>query len=200
MSLAPYGSVFVVFRDRESAQTPRADAGSLDSADRQTMRVAGPWQVRFLDGRGAPRSIEMEQLQSWTEHSYPGVRFYSGTARYKTEISMSEEMLKGDSPLILDLGALWAVGEVFLNGHPLGILWKPPYEVDIKAYAKAGVNRLEIEVCNTWANRLVGDATQTNGRQYARTNVTGSGTNRKLWKDMPLRRCGLFGPVTLNWK
>jgi hypothetical protein len=202
MSLAPYGSAFVVFRDKDAglAEAPEAGAGSLDSADRQTMRVAGPWEVRFPDGRGAPRSIKMDQLQSWTEHENPGVRFYSGTARYKTDISISEKMLRGDSPLVLDLGALWAVGEVFLNGRPLGILWKPPYELDVKACAKTGVNSLEIEVCNTWANRLVGDATQTSGTRYAKTNVTGSGTNRKLWKDMALRRCGLFGPVTLNWK
>jgi hypothetical protein len=109
-------------------------------------------------------------------------------------------MRRGESPLILDLGALWAVGEVFLNGRSLGILWKPPYELDVKPFAEAGVNSLEIEVCNTWANRLVGDAVQTGGKRYAKTNVTGSGTNRKLWKDMALRRCGLFGPVTLNWK
>jgi hypothetical protein len=198
LALAPYGSTFVVFRGEDT--TPAIRVQSLDSADRQTKPVTGPWDVRFLDGRGAPRSIKMDELQSLTKHTNPGIRFYSGTARYKTEINISERMLKGDSPLILDLGDLWAVGEVFLNGRPLGILWKPPYEVDIKPFVKTGVNTLEIEVANTWANRLIGDAVQKRGKRYAKTNVTGSGTNRKLWKDKAPRSCGLFGPVTLNWK
>lgn len=202
VSLAPYGSTFVVFRDKDTElpEAPKAGAGSLDTADRQTMRVAGPWDVRFLDGRGAPRSVKMDELQSWTEHKNPGVRFYSGVARYKTEINISERMLRGKSPLILDLGALWAVGEVFLNGQSLGILWKPPYELDVKPFAKAGANTLKIEIANTWANRLAGDAAQTSGKRYAKTNVTGSGTIRKLWKDMTPHPSGLFGPVTLNWK
>ncbi|MEA3224634.1 MAG: glycosyl hydrolase, partial [Planctomycetota bacterium] len=198
LSLAPYGSTFVVFRDKDTAAGIRVQ--SLDPADRQTMPVAGPWDVRFLDGRGAPRSVKMDELQSWTKHENPGIRFYSGVARYKTEISISEKMLTDDSPLILDLGALWAVGEVFLNGHPLGILWKPPYELNVKPFAKAGVNTLEIEIANTWANRLAGDAAQTGGIRYTKTNVTGSGTIRKLWKDITPRPSGLFGPVTLNWK
>ncbi|MHC4297830.1 MAG: glycosyl hydrolase [Planctomycetota bacterium] len=198
LSLAPYGSTFVVFRDED---TPgKTSVQSLDAKNRRTTSVAGPWQVLFPSGRGAPRSIEMDRLRSWTEHRNPGVRFYSGVARYKTEINISERMLRGDSPLILDLGDMWLLGEVFLNGRSLGILWKPPYEVDIKPFAKAGPNTLEIEVANTWANRLIGDAVQTGGKRYAKTNVTGSGTVRKQWKDMTPRRCGLFGPVTLNWE
>lgn len=202
LSLEPCGSTFVIFRNKhaELPEVPKAVAGSLDPTDRQTMPVAGPWDVRFLDGRGAPRSVRMDELQSWTVHKNPGVRFYSGLARYRTKISISERMLRGDSPLILDLGALWAVGEVFLNGHPLGILWKPPYELDVKPFAKAGDNTLEIEIANTWANRLAGDAAQTSGKRYTKTNITGSGTIRKLWKDMTPRPSGLFGPVTLNWK
>jgi hypothetical protein len=38
------------------------------------------------------------------------------------------------------------------------VLWKAPYSVDITAVALAGTNRLEIEVTNTWVNRLAGDA------------------------------------------
>jgi hypothetical protein len=56
---------------------------------------------------------------------------------------------------------------------------------------------LEIEITNTWANRLVGDAQLPPEKRYCRTNITYSGTPGKPWKDIPLRESGLFGPVEL---
>ena len=57
------------------------------------------------------------------------------------------------------------------------------------AAAVAGENDLEVEVANTWSNRLTGDA-QGAGDQFARTNVPWS-------KDTPLQPSGLLGPVQI---
>jgi len=59
--------------------------------------------------------------------------------------------------LWLDLGRVEVMAEVRLNGQDLGILWKPPYRVDIGEAAKAGDNTLEIKVVNLWINRQIGD-------------------------------------------
>ena len=47
------------------------------------------------------------------------------------------------------LGRVHFVAEVYLNGKSLGILWKPPFRVDITHAAKPGKNKLVIEVANT---------------------------------------------------
>jgi hypothetical protein len=46
---------------------------------------------------------------------------------------------------------------VWLNGKYLGILWKPPFRVDITSAARPGLNRLVVHVTNLWVNRLIGD-------------------------------------------
>jgi hypothetical protein len=49
------------------------------------------------------------------------------------------------------------MAQVKLNGKDLGILWKPPYRVDVTEALKAGNNSLEVEVVNLWINRQIGD-------------------------------------------
>ena len=47
--------------------------------------------------------------------------------------------------------------EVSLNGHDLGVVWTPPWRVDITSAVKAKNNKLQIKVTNCWANRQIGD-------------------------------------------
>ena len=97
----------------------------------------------------------------------------------------------------LDLGDLWSVGEVYLNGEQMGIVWKSPYRIDITDAIRKGENVLRVEVANTWANRLIGDAMFPDDKQYCQTNITGTETIRVPWKMAPLNKSGLFGPVHL---
>jgi len=161
------------------------------------MKLIGPWKVYFPAGWGAPDSVIFRELKSWTEHENPGIRCFSGTACYKTEFEIPRQWLGNGKKLYLDLGQIWAVGEVRLNGRSLGIVWKPPYRVEITEAVRVGQNKLEIEITNTWANRLVGDAQLPPGQRYCRTNITASGTPGKPWKGIPLRKSGLLGPVEL---
>ncbi len=161
------------------------------------MRLTGPWKVCFPGGWGAPNSVSLDELVSWTDHENPGIRYFSGIARYEKEVEIHRKWLRDNSRLYLDLGQIWCVGEVFLNGQSSGIVWKSPYRVEITEAVKMGSNILEVEVANTWANRLVGDARLPEGQRICRTNITGSGTPRKPWRDVQLRRSGLLGPVRL---
>ncbi|MBN1508630.1 MAG: hypothetical protein JW955_17415, partial [Sedimentisphaerales bacterium] len=98
--------------------------------------------------------------------------------------------------LVLDLGRVRFVAEVWLNGRNLGVLWKPPFQMDITAAARSGRNDLVVDVANTWSNRLVGDAC-TEGRDFCRTNIAKSLTWTVPWKETPLLESGLLGPVRL---
>lgn len=161
------------------------------------MRLNGPWKVCFPTGWGAPDSVSLDKLVSWTDHENPGIRYFSGIARYEKDVEIPQRWLRDNSRLYLDLGQIWCIGEVFLNGQSVGIVWKPPYRVDITDAVKTGSNRLEVEIANTWANRLVGDARLPEDQRLCQTNITGSGTPRKPWREVPLRESGLLGPVRL---
>lgn len=118
--------------------------------------INGPWTITFPPGKGAPNSITMEKLISWSSHPEEGVRYFSGTATYTKKIVLTPEQLK-QQRLFLDLGRVEVMAWVKFNGQDLGILWKPPYSVELTGAAKAGENELEISVVNLWPNRLIGD-------------------------------------------
>ena len=178
----------------------------LASADGRTGEVAsgplpppivleGPWELRFPGGPGEPPALRLDRLISWTEHPDPLVRHFSGIAEYRLEFEIPEDWLAEGRRVFLDLGNLWAAGEAFLNDRPLGILWKPPYEADATGACRPGRNALRVEIANTWSNRLAGDALLPEAERRTRTNITHSGI--RPWKDTPLLRSGLFGPVRL---
>ncbi|MCP4608572.1 MAG: hypothetical protein GY845_07650 [Planctomycetes bacterium] len=176
-----------------NGRTIKFDIDRIPSA----LQLTGPWNVYFPVGWGAPNSVTFAELKSWTEHGNPGIHNFSGTANYKKNFRIPRHWFSKDRKIYLDLGNLWSLGEVTLNGHSLGILWKPPYRIEITDAARSGQNKLEIEITNTWANRLVGDTKLPPDQRYCRTNITYSGTPGIAWKDIPLRPSGLMGPVKL---
>lgn len=98
--------------------------------------------------------------------------------------------------MYLDLGNVTKVGEVWLNNKPLGIVWTPPYRVDITDAIKTGTNSLRVEVANTWSNRLTGDG--ITGEKFTKTNITKANKNLVPWEKLPLITSGLLGPVTIQ--
>jgi hypothetical protein len=119
--------------------------------------LGGAWELVFPPNWGAPDKITLEKLISWTEHENSGVKYFSGTASYSKNFDLPAACCGSDRTLVLDLGLVKNLAEVVLNGHNLGILWKPPFRVDISDVARAGENRLEVKVTNLWCNRLIGD-------------------------------------------
>jgi hypothetical protein len=47
---------------------------------------------------------------------------------------------------------------VWVNGARAGSVWKPPFELDITGFLKAGENHIRLEVANTAINRLAGES------------------------------------------
>lgn len=182
--LASGGSVFVVFQDarREGPPPPLIQPDSEES-------LAGPWTVRFAAGWGAPAETQFATLKSWTDSAEEGIKYFSGTASYQKSLDIAAGKTGPGRHVYVDLGGLREVGEVVLNGQPLGIVWKAPFRVDLTPAARAGKNELIVNITNLWINRLVGD-TLTKGKRYTRSNIDrGEG-----WGELP---SGLLGPVKL---
>jgi hypothetical protein len=134
-------------------KTARVEVGFLPPP----VEVDGPWMLRFPPGWGAPASVELDELISWTDHGDAGVRYFSGTAEYEKTFEIPEKLLERNNVLYLDLGQVKCLAEVTLNGRDLGVWWKPPFAADITSIARPGRNTLKVRVTNLWVNRLIGD-------------------------------------------
>jgi hypothetical protein len=146
-------TLFVVFRGETSA--PSRSIPAQRFAELAT--VSGEWDVSFPPELGAPEHISVSELQSLSKHDSPGVRFFSGTATYSIRSEAPGDWFQPDRRLLLDLGDIRDVAEVFVNEQSLGVLWKPPYQVDATSALRPGANQVEIRVTNQWTNRIVGD-------------------------------------------
>jgi hypothetical protein len=190
LRFAPYGSMFVIFR-KPGAQTAVAGVKSNFPNFSSPQEITGPWTVQFDPKWGGPASVVFEQLVNWTQRPEEGIKYFSGTATYRKTFDLPETLVAQGRHLALDLGDVKNLAEVRLNGKNLGILWAPPFRVDVTDAIKPTGNSLEVEVVNFWPNRIIGDQFLPPEKRFTRTNI------RKLTKDTPLMDSGLLGPVNL---
>lgn len=142
-------SVFVVFR-RDEAGAPPAAPATLSEAP---LPLDAPWEVSF--GKGL--TVKMPALASWTTLENPEMKYFSGTARYTTRVTLPSGSLGGGRFSEIDLGAVKELARVFVNGIDCGVAWHAPFRLDITKALKEGSNTIDVDVTNTWANRLIGD-------------------------------------------
>ncbi len=201
LSFNPNGSIFVVFRKELSkveklleTQMPNLNIVKPPSVLKANFAkftaidsINTAWTVKF-DPKWGGSTIKMDELISWTEHPDEGIKYYSGKALYTN--TFNTKTIKGD--LFLDLGKVKDIGiaRVKLNGKDLGLLWCPPYRVNVSGLLKKKGNQLEIEVVNTWRNRLVGDRDKPQNQRFTKTNITIT----HAWTVLP---SGLLGPVVI---
>ena len=188
LSLEPWGSVFVVFRKPTTQFSWTAPA----QTEKPLTTLAGPWHVDFPANWGAPASITLDALASWTDNSDSGVKYFSGTATYTKTVDAPAAWFQHSAHLWLDLGDVKNLANVTVNGKPLGVVWHAPWRVDVTAALHAGANTLSIQVTNAWVNRLIGDQQPGVTKKYTSTDFT------PYHADSALLTSGLLGPVTLQ--
>jgi len=201
LDLGEGASIFVVFTGAERpdlliANTSR-NSGTISTIDDN-------WEVSFPKGWGAPEITRFDKLISWTESDNEGIKYFSGTASYHNTFSIPGKDIE-NSIIEIDLGEVCDVAEVFINSKFAGILWKPPFSLDISNWIQAGENDLNIKVVNQWVNRLTGDMLLDPAERYCSTNqpyITRDDFGYDNWAEggdetFRLKASGLLGPVKL---
>ena len=177
------GSCFVVFRqDKQQKQAEKV-------AYNHTQPVNGQWSLQFPEGWGAPTNLEVGILVPWCElpMSDEGKAF-SGSVMYSTTFDWQN----ADKQVMLDLGKVNMIAEVFVNDQKIRTLWCTPYCLDISKYVKQGKNKLQVKVTSTWFNRLAFDASLPEADRKTWT-IEGPKAGSKL------KEYGLLGPVNLKY-
>ena len=150
----------------ETAATPDPDAKVID--------LSTDWNLHFS---GVNRTIHIATLHSWSEEE--PFKYYSGQVTYEKTIELPAHTSPEPS-VVLDFGEGTTVekpdplptlslrayldgpvrdaAEVFVNGQRVGVVWHPPYTIDLSSVVKAGKNDLRIIVGNTAINSLAGRA------------------------------------------
>ncbi|WP_298878687.1 glycosyl hydrolase [uncultured Polaribacter sp.] len=173
------------------------------------------WQVTFPLKNGTSIKKNYKTLTSWSEASEEEIQYFSGTAIYEKEFTLTKEQLGKEYAYELDLGSVSIIAEVFINDKKVSTLWKAPFRVSIDDYVKKGNNTVKIKITNLWINRLIGDEKQpldykrrgnkTKALPSWLSNPESRNSKRetfsswKHWsKDDELKMSGLLGPVNIN--
>ena len=190
MRLEPLESGFVVFRKPAAESVAEFTVDANFPRPELVAAMDGPWQVRFEAPDGVGNfTLATDTLGDWSQSADERLRGFSGTATYST---IYEKPADGGGRILLDLNRVGVMAKVRVNGADAGGVWTPPYRVDVTDLLREGRNELEIEVVNTWVNRLVSDSCLPEAE-------------RRTWSpynpytpESPLQESGLIGPVTLQ--
>lgn len=209
LTFEPHQSFFIVFR--KGVLSPVSTGHNFPQYS-FIANLDGPWSVSFDPRWGGPEQVVFNDLQDWTTHADEGIKYYSGKAIYKKSFDLPEAGNRSKNERVfLDLGEVYNMAGITLNGRDLGVVWTHPWRTDITDIVKEKDNQLEIAVVNLWPNRLIGDeqlpddgikdgkwpAWLLEGKPRPAGRLTFS-TYKHYQKDSPLLKSGLAGPVVIK--
>ena len=195
-----------------------------NTSKKQNIKLNKSWEVQFDPKWGGPiKPVLFKTLTDWTSNENKGIKYYSGTAVYKTNFKLNDIGFGNEDLITLQLGKVNHIAKVKLNGDEIGVVWTAPWQIKIPVSKIKPNNELTIEVTNVWANRLIGDEQEPDdvewipGQYFTYTgkymkefpdwflnNTQRPSKNRycfTTWnyfdKDAPLIPSGLLGPVEI---
>jgi hypothetical protein len=149
-------SVFVIFPLRKTNYEKLPDLAELNKTEQNL--IGNDWNVTFKPKTNEePFQRKFTALTDFSKNTDPAVKYFSGTATYESTMSLADTDLSKGKTVTIDLGELYDIAELEVNGKKAGVLWCPPYKIDITKFVNTGANNIKIHITNTWVNRLIGD-------------------------------------------
>lgn len=185
LTLEPNESVFIVYPTKDILQTNK------ENVAKETLNIAVEPEEYTVTFATNGKAVNRKGLFDWSKEEDEQIRYYSGTATYKATFRWNNKLKKGQH-IYLNLGKVCDVATVRVNGIDCGTVWTAPYRANITAALKKGVNELEIEVTNTWANAI-------QGADEGKAPFEGIWTNAKYRRqEKTLLPAGLLGPLSIS--
>jgi hypothetical protein len=178
--LEPYATAVVILREG-GVQDNIAHPHRL----RAISKLDGNWELK-LEGKSMTGP-----LRPWSDLGMSG---YWGEGMYQKSFRYTGPVPEGG--LWLDLGEVRYAAHVWLNGRDLGPRAWGPYRWEVSDAIRPGENTLQVEVANTRANELAGDAARFNEIEK-RGWLKNSYVKMYLKFDQEMVPSGLIGPVIL---
>ena len=183
-------SWFIVFSKSNSKNNSSNQISNFqESKIIQTLKKS--WQVNFVNKKIGPNKIvDFPTLTDWALSDNDKIKYYSGTAVYKSTFEFHKNNSNND--IFIDLGNVGVMATVKINGKHIGTTWIAPYTLNTLGTIKEGLNTIEVEVVNVWRNRLTGDKLLPKEQQTTWLINDAVGTEEALVTS------GLLGPVTIK--
>ena len=177
VSLKPLHSLLLVFEPELEGEA--AERKLIAREDYQP--VGGPWKVTLNPVQGAGFSRMLPELVDLGKSEDESLNTFGGVAVYRTEFYLDDT-----DRTMLDLGEVYDVSDVTLNGKHLGVRWWGEHIYDAGDALREGTNVLEIRVPTVLFNYC--RALEENPTAQRWVNATG--------RKKPVS-AGLVGPVRL---
>jgi hypothetical protein len=194
LTFQPYEAFWLVFDSQK--KSIQSDTQSRESWLVETV-LDGPWNIRIdrsvQPHPVAPRIIapdvlfskkgEMRPLASWLDWDLDQ---FSGFVDYTTTFNSDID----GGRVILDLGEVKHMAEVWVNGKAVGYRLWPPFEFDIRENIRKGKNKVHIRIGNVLANAM-------KQHQNEKNPIATWGWRESVPKEEDFD-AGLFGPVVIK--
>lgn len=146
VTLNPYESFIYVLGEIESSIV------SENVKVGKRVKIADlPYKVSTANSFEYPNFKEVFTLRKLENLSLPKyLPDFSGTFRYETEVEFDKDVEEA----LIDLGDVYEIADLYINGECIGTRICPPYRFEVSKLLKAGKNQICVDVTNTLDKQL----------------------------------------------
>lgn len=176
LELGPAESRMIVFNKEKNG----LKCNSIPVSGTNSKFLNTGWNLELRHSReGWVKTMLMDELKDLKDTDFVN---FTGTVIYRCKISLGEV-----APVFLNLGKVWGVSEVLVNGKDCGVKWYGNRIYNIADKLLKGSNEIEIRVTTTMGNYM---KTLTENETAQKFTVLKT-------KNQPIQSMGLVGPVTI---